>query len=129
MRKPTTAQINKFSWYLPALTVVLGILGALLLGGCDSTPAPAPKCGVSVTVVVAYSPVRVNPVANSFAVIVYTSDNADHDVTWRLYPYTTQTSGETHTSKGVGRTDDLAVSKWGSQPTWGEGLTVDGCQL
>lgn len=129
MHKPTTAQINKLSWYLPLLTVVFGVLGALLLGGCTDRPAVPPKCGVDATMVVSYSTVRLNPVANSFAVIVYTSDEADHDVTWRLYPYSAQITDTTHTEGGVGRTDDLAVSKWGGQPTWGEVISIDGCSV
>lgn len=129
MRKPTTAQINRAAWYLPAVTVVLGLLLAFLSACGTTSPSQPNPCGVTATVTVSYPAVRVNPVANAFAVIVYTSDNADHDVTWQLYPWNLQMGGTTHTSHGAGRTDDLAVSKWGSQPQYGRVTEIDGCRL
>jgi len=129
MRKLTADQINRAAWYLPAVTVVLGLLLAFL-SACGVKPTSGVTgCGTTATVTVSYSSVKTNPVARSFAVIIYTSDSAPHDVTWRLYPLSLQMGGTTHVTRGVARVDDLAVSKWGAQARYGQATEIDGCPL
>lgn len=122
-------RLNRLAWWLPLLTAVLGLLLAALSGCAAHTSPGVTGCATTATATVAYSKVRANPVANSFAVLVTTSDSADHEVTWRVFPLSTQIGGTTHTTRGFGRTDDLAVSKWGAQAKYAVVVSIDGCTV